>query len=540
MLEPRYKTVKKLYPYKRSQDQDLEQPKRHPIIIVGGGPVGLGLALDLGKRGVPCVLLDDHDGVGEGSRAICFAKRTLEICDRLGCGDAMVEKGVVWNLGRVFRQEEEVYTFNLLPEEGHKRPAFINLQQPYFEEFLVNEICRQQKNGAPIELRGCNRVTEIEQNRDHVALHVMTPEGAYGVEADYLVACDGANSPIRSMMGLGFEGRTFEDNFLIADIKTKAEMPTERRFWFDPIFNRDQTALLHKQPDDVWRLDFQLGWDIDSEEELKPENVSARVRGMIGDDVPFEHVWTSIYTFRCCSMENYRHGQVFFAGDSAHQVSPFGARGANGGMQDADNLSWKLAYVIKGDAPVSLLDSYHEERKFAAAENIRNSSRTADFLTPRNTAHALFRDAVLDLVEEYDFARPLVNSGRLSTPCTYDGLSLNGVDALPNAPMRTRPGSPCCDAPLDDGFLLNHLKGGLYLLLINTSKEAIELPEDMDLEIIEIEAGKGKNALLAERYLGDNTVAVYLVRPDQHIVARWASYDKNNIIAAMQTALGKA
>ncbi len=299
-------------------------------------------------RGASCVVLDDHDGVGMGSRAICFAKRTLEICDRLGCGDPMVDKGVVWNVGRVYRDEKEVYSFNLLPEDGHKRPAFINLQQPYFEQFLVEEIRRQQALGAPIDIRGQNCVTAMEQKADHVVLDVDTPDGAYRIEADYLVACDGANSPIRAMMGLDFEGRVFEDNFLIADIRMLADFPVERRFWFDPPFNRGETALLHKQPDDVWRLDFQLGWNIDRKAELDPSRIRGRVSAMIGSDIDYELVWTSIYTFRCCTMKDYRHGRVFFAGDSAHQVSPFGARGANGGIQDIDNLAWKLAAVIKG------------------------------------------------------------------------------------------------------------------------------------------------------------------------------------------------
>ncbi len=538
MVAVRYQTAFKLYPYEKVADQDAPTPKRHPVVIVGGGPIGMGLALDLGKKGVPCVVLDDHDGVGMGSRAICFAKRTLEICDRLGCADPMVDKGVVWNIGRVYRDEREVYNFNLLPEDGHKRPAFINLQQPYFEQFIVEEIRRQQAAGAPIEIRGQNCVTALEQKADHVVLDVDTPDGPYQLEADYLVACDGASSPTRAMMGLDFEGRVFEDNFLIADIKMKADFPTERRFWFDPPFNRGETALLHKQPDDVWRLDFQLGWDIDRAAELKPERISERVSAMIGADIEFELVWTSIYTFRCCTMEEYRHGRVFFAGDAAHQVSPFGARGANGGMQDIDNLGWKLAAVINDGAGDALLDSYHDERKYGAMENIKNSSRTADFLTPRNPAHTLFRDAVLDLVEHQDFARPLVNSGRLSEPCTFDVSTLNSEDALPNGPARNRPGSACSDAPLTDGYLLDQLGDRFTLLAINT-----DVPHDLtapnaQIDVVEISMNDDPTGALAERYLGENTSAVYLIRPDQHVAARWVKFDADAVKNSVQRALG--
>lgn len=533
MVAVRYETAFRLYPYEKVADQDAA-PRRHPVVIVGGGPVGMGLALDLGKRGVACLVLDDHEGVGQGSRAICFAKRTLEICDRLGCGDPMVEKGVVWNRGRVFRDTDEIYNFDLLPEEGHKRPAFINLQQPYFEQFIVEEIRRQQAEGAPIEIRGRNRVVRIKEREDHILLEVETPDGSYWIEAEYLVACDGAGSPTREALGLGFEGRVFEDNFLIADIRMTADFPTERRFWFDPPFNRGETALMHKQPDDVWRLDFQLGWGINREAELDPERITARVAAMIGEGIDFELVWTSIYTFRCCSMKEYRHGRVLFAGDSAHQVSPFGARGCNGGMQDIDNLGWKLAAVLEG-APDALLDSYHVERKMGAEENIRNSSRSADFLTPRNPAHRLFRDAVLDLVSEFEFARPLVNSGRLSLPCTYDGSPLNGEDALPGGPARTRPGSPLCDAPVGNGFLLERVPSGFSILAIDC-----DVDDGTALPVLSVKTAEDTSGALASRYLGDAASAVLLIRPDAHVAARWGAFDAGRVKAAYATAMGYA
>ena len=530
MLDDRYQTAFKLYPYQRSADQDQSNPVRHPVVIVGGGPIGMGLALDLGQKGVPCVVLDDHEGVGAGSRAICFAKRTLEIADRLGAGDKMVDKGVVWNKGRVFRGDREIYNFDLLPEDGHKRPAFINLQQPYFEKFLVEKIREEQAGHAPIDIRGKNGVTEIEVKGDHVILTVETPDGPYQIEADWLIACDGARSPIREMMGLGFEGRVFEDNFLIADIVMKADFPVERRFWFDPPFNPNQTALMHKQPDDVWRLDFQLGWDIDRAEELKEENIRARVTAMIGDDIEYELEWTSIYTFQCCSMDEYRHGPVFFAGDSAHQVSPFGARGCNGGMQDADNLAWKLAAVYHNQADPKLLESYQAERKLGADENIMNSTRTADFLTPRNYASELFRDATLDLTEQTEFARKIANAGRLSVPAVYDGSPLNQNDSA-ELPHATRPGAPALDAPIEDGWLLDRLKGEFQVLAVNM--------HDGDfgkLPVINLTAPP--DSQLAERYLGTQSQAVYLIRPDQHIAARWLNPRAGDINSALEIALG--
>jgi 3-(3-hydroxy-phenyl)propionate hydroxylase len=325
---------------------------------------------------------------------------------------------VQWKVGKVFFDTRQVYQFDLLAEGGHKRPAFINLQQYYLEKGMVDRVRELQAAGKPIEIRGRNKVTGITPHSDFAALNIETPDGNYTLEADWVITCDGAASPLRNMMGLDFIGRVFEDNFLIADVKMDAAFPTERWFWFDPPFNRGQSALLHKQPDNIWRIDLQLGWNIDKELEKKPERVIPRLKAMLGDNVKLEIEWVSIYTFQCRRMEQFRHGRVIFAGDSAHQVSPFGARGANSGLQDTDNLVWKLKLVMTGRAPDTLLDSYDTERIHGADENILNSSRSTDFITPKSDVSRLFRDAVLDLSEHHAFARPLVNSGRLSLPCT--------------------------------------------------------------------------------------------------------------------------
>jgi 3-(3-hydroxy-phenyl)propionate hydroxylase len=527
-----------MYPYSRSPDQGATTPVRRKVVVIGAGPVGLGAAIEMAQQGIEVVVLDDNDKVSFGSRAICFAKRPLEILDRLGCGHPMVDKGIEWDVGKVFFDDRQVYEFNLLPEDGHEFPAFINLQQYYFEEYMVNRVRELQAAGAPIEIRGRNKVSAIGTHPDHVTLEIDTPEGSYNLEADWLIACDGANSSTRAMLGKDFVGRVFEDNFLIADVIMEANFPTERWFWFDPPFNKGQSALLHKQPDNVWRIDLQLGWDIDKEREKRPENVIPRLRAMLGDDVEFELEWVSIYTFQCRRMEHFRHDRVLFAGDSAHQVSPFGARGANSGLQDTDNLGWKLGLVINGQAPESLLDSYDSERVHGAEENILNSSRSTDFITPKSDMSRCFRDAVLDLSEHYEFARPLVNSGRLSVPCTYDGSDLNSADAL-DGPARTRPGSHCPDVPLGDGFLLPKLGGKFTLLTIDADAPDTIEEDGITVTRLALSTGGDPTSPLKKRYLGNASSAVYLIRPDQHVAARRPSFDETLFRAAIRRATGK-
>ncbi|WP_245214540.1 FAD-dependent oxidoreductase [Roseomonas indoligenes] len=517
------------FDYRRSPDQSAGSAARHPVVVVGAGPVGLAAAIDLAQAGQRVLLLDDDRSLSSGSRAICFAKRTLEIFDRLGCGEAMVEKGVTWNLGRVFHRADPVYSFDLLPEGGHRRPAFINLQQYYVEGFLL-----ERAQALPnIEIRWQNKVTAVSQSAEAVTLTVETPEGEYRLSADYLVAADGARSPIRRAMGLESKGRSFRDRFLIADVRMKADFPAERWFWFDPPFHPNQSVLLHSQPDGVWRIDFQLGWDADPVAERAPERVIPRVRALLGHDAEFELEWVSIYTFSCLRMERFRHGRVLFAGDSAHGVSPFGARGANSGVQDAENLAWKLALVLRGEAPDALLDSYDSERVAAADENILNSTRSTDFITPKNEASRAFRDAVLDLAKDCAFARRLVNSGRLSLPSTYRNSPLNtpDEDAFEGAML---PGAPALDAPLEGGgWLLDRLGRDFTLLHFGEAAPVVD-----GVRVVNVTPGEDAQGLAARRYDARPGTA-YLIRPDQHVCARWRRLNPAKLRAAVDRATAR-
>jgi 3-(3-hydroxy-phenyl)propionate hydroxylase len=546
------------FDYVKPPEQQGAPARRYPAVVVGGGPVGLAAAIDLAQQGTPVLLLDDDDTVSVGSRGVCYAKRALEVLDRLGVGDACLAKGVSWNVGRTFFREEEVYNFNLLPQPDHKRPGMVNLQQYYLEEFLVNR-AQQLPN---IDLRWKNKVVSVQQGVDKVTLQVETPDGIYAIETDWLIVADGARSGIRKMMNLESEGKIFMDRFLIADVVMKADFPAERWFWFDPPFHPGQSVLLHRQADNVWRIDFQLGWQADPEEEKKPEKVIPRIKAMLGEEREFELEWVSVYTFQCRRMNDFRHGRTLFVGDVAHQVSPFGARGANSGIQDTDNLIWKLKLVIDGKAPEALLDSYAEEREFAADENLMNSTRSTDFITPKSKTSLTFRNAVLTLARKHPFARALVNSGRLSVPAFLSESSLNTPDKetfsgemVPGAPMDDAPIRECGN-PGKDVWLLDSVRDRFMALCyvddpatvddatVKVLKSLADGPIPVEAVLVSAKGGVAPGGLrtfedytgrFAERYDAKGGT-VYLLRPDQHVTARWRSIDAKQIRAGLARA----
>jgi 3-(3-hydroxy-phenyl)propionate hydroxylase len=526
--------------YRRHPDQDRAGANvaEYPVVVVGAGPVGLSLAIDLAQRGQSVVLLDDADRIGEGSRAICFSKRSLEFWDRLGIGQRMVDKGVVWSVGKIFHGNSQLYQFNLLPEQGHKRPAFINLQQFYAEAYLVDRF----EELSAISLRWRNKVIGLEQRNDYVALSVATPDGQYRLQANFVVACDGARSSLRQMVGAEFTGQVFEDQFLIADVRMTAEFPTERWFWFDPPFHAGRSALLHKQPDDIWRIDLQLDRDADPAAEKLPENVRPRIARMLGYE-KFDFEWISLYKFQCRRMDRFIHGRVIFAGDAAHQVSPFGARGANSGLEDAENLSWKLDRVLRKASPEGLLESYHAERSAAADENIRESTRSTDFMAPNSHQEARLRKAVLSLAKETEFGKRMVNAGRLSVPSVYASpLSTDDGEVWVGGP---RPGASMPDAPItapsgDSTFLTEaFIKAGMRFTWLEFGNgAATEVPEGVG--VIRIDGADGfvdSEGLAAARYDAEPGTG-YLLRPDGYVAARFRSPSRTAVEAALARASG--
>lgn len=519
-----------------------------PVVIIGAGLSGLTLALDLANKNVPFILLDQKATIGEGSRAVCFARRTLEIFDRLGVVDCIINKGIPWHTAKIHLRNHVVAAHEFANDTRYKHPPYVNLQQYYLETYLKERLPRN------IDFRPQHKLIGIQINPDTIILTIETDKRTYQISADYIVAADGVKSTTRQLLSLPFNGEVFEDKFLIADIEMEGNLPSERWFWFDAEFNDGRCALLLKQPDNIWRLDFHLPKDADTKIENQPSNVIRRVKSMLGENISFQLKWSSIYQFKCRRLDKLRHDRVFFIGDAAHQMSPFGARGANSGIQDADNLGWKLSHVINGNASDKLLDSYHVERSFAATENIKHSTRSTHFISPPSKIKRLFRDCVLELAQSAPFARAMINSGRLSTPTHYYHSSLVTTDK-DTFDCELKPGSPCLDAPVlyhgQSQWLLSFIKENFIGLYFN---DDLPFPKWMvSANIFPIYFISHQSSIHSETFFDKTLIdhlgvvqkyydgkpgTFYLIRPDQYIVARWRIANESKIKSAFNHALG--
>ena len=527
-----------------------------PVAIVGGGLVGLSLALSLVQQGVSVVVLESARQVSEGSRAIVFTRRTLEILHQLGIACRVEDKGLAWTTGQSFYRGEAVFRMQV-PVDVHDRHApLINLQQPWVEQFLL-EACAQFPE---FEIRWGNRVIDIRSEVDDVHLTVDTPEGPYPLNAQWVVAADGARSTLRSRLGLRLEGTSYKGDFVIADIRIDLPLPTERLAFFEPDWNPGNTVLMHRQPDRLWRVDYQLPEGEDPAAALAPETLRGRIQAQL-DSIGHGHLpwtldWSSVYSARTLTLPDYLQGRVIFAGDAAHLLPIFGVRGANSGFQDAQALAWRLALVAKGHAPPSLLRSYSQERVGAAREIIEEAGRSTRFMTPPTHGHRTLRDATLSLALREAFARPLLH-WRTSRAHAYSDSPLNSVlsgDTRPTAgPL---PGDPVPNVRLaENDFLLDRLGHHFTLLyvgrrlppgLVADCARRAAAGQSLSLWWVNGDAPalgtasclSDPDGHIAKRWGARAPGEAFLVRPDQHLCARWTDDPPGALEAALDRALG--
>ncbi|WP_349536558.1 FAD-dependent monooxygenase [Rhodococcus rhodochrous] len=521
------------------------------VAVIGNGPVGQTTALLLARWGIRVIVLDarpHRDPIG--SKALCQQRDILDIWESVGVGQKVAEEGVSLSVSRTFHRDTELFSLSYTDKGYSPFPPFVNISQTRTEELLDGAITAQ----SLIDVRWGHEVINIDQDANGVRLECATADGTRTVEVEYCVMSTGSrSSALRRQLGVSFNGRSFEDKFLICDIR--ADLPDwaqERRFHFDPEWNPGRQVLIHPCPDSTFRIDWQVPGDFDLDQATANGDLDRRVRQIIGD-TDYDIVWCSLYRFHARLVDRMRVGRVLLAGDCAHIVAPFGGRGLNSGVSDAENAAWKLAFVLRGWSDESLLDTYELERRAAALENLDVTSGTMEFLVPQSDQQREHRTAVLEAAHSDAAARSQVDSGRLSEPFWYTDSPLTTPSTVhpaegrpPKGDLpRPAPGVLMPDAPVrvagSDARNLRALcRDGVLVLagagvdtdrLRATVLDAVRVP--VRLHRIDAIDADGRLA----RALDARVDEVWIVRPDGHIAAAVPADDVAVVREAVRTAV---
>ena len=538
-----------VYPHFHSQERTVSNDDT--VTVVGAGPIGMCTALLLAKQGVNVILLSAELQLSEGSRALVYTKRSMEILQAAGVAERIMTRALPWTHGNSIYKGQVAFRMASPTNEHDQFAPLNNLQQNWLESYLLDTI----KEQANIEVRWGNKVVAHEQTDEDVTLTIHTPDGEYQHTSKWVVAADGGRSPIRESMKLWMEGASYEGRFVIADIRIKLDYPTERLAFFSPDWNPGNTILMHREPDNIWRFDYQLDPSVSPEDALKPENLHKAVNDqlkMIGQDhLEWEMDWSTVYSARALTLDNYVHNRIMFVGDAAHLLPIFGVRGANTGFQDAQDLAWKLSAVVNGWAPQKLLESYTFDRVGAAREIIAEAGKSTRFMAPPTDGFRLLRNAVLSLSLEHEFVRPLYH-WRTSRPHAYTHSPLNSQHD-DNAQMNelTENGALIPNVKFNDGSFLYDSISGKFSIITFTEKgqvaaglvaEVAQLKEQgVPAQLVALamdgQAVAGADLtlnidaeLVQQRFFAD-IGAVYVVRPGHHINGRWLNYRENAILS---------
>ncbi|MBZ9974104.1 MULTISPECIES: FAD-dependent monooxygenase [unclassified Mesorhizobium] len=328
---------------------------RSTVLVVGAGPTGLALALSLATAGVPVRLVDSKAAPSTTSRAIGIQARTLELLDLFGLAEAFVSLGLRARAGNIYAQSRQLVHLDLSCLQS-RYPFILLLEQTETERLLTEALVRK---GVQIE----RDVALLSFKQDDGGVDVQLSQSGAGPVASryaYMVGCDGAHSITRHGLDLGFYGKTLRQKFVLADLDVRWQLPNDQFH----IFTAPEGLMAIFPMRSGHRL---------VAETLKEPTTSAnrptlsQLQDLAAQRTAVEMTlsnlrWSSFFQVNSRLATRLRQGRVFLAGDAAHIHSPAGAQGMNTGIQDALNLAWKLAFVLRGDAAPELLDSYQSER----------------------------------------------------------------------------------------------------------------------------------------------------------------------------------
>ncbi len=520
-----------------------------PVVVIGNGPVGETASLLLARWGIPVVVLDGRpmrDMIG--SKAICQQRDVLDVWESVGVGRQLADEGVTWSTARTYYKDRELFSITLADAGQSGFPPFVNISQSRTEEVLAGKMA----DNPLIEQRWGHEVTIISQDESRVCLTCSTVDGEVEVRAPYVVMAAGPRAGnLRRQLGVGFPGQSYSDRFIICDIR--AELPgweRERRFYLDPSWNPGRQVLIHPTPGSVFRIDWQVAEDVDLDEEERSGTLDERIRAIIGPDAHYAIVWKSIYTFHGRRAERMQVGRVVLAGDCAHLVAPFGARGLNSGVHDAENAAWKLAFVLRGWASEALLQTYDPERMAAAGENLDITETTMRFLVPQNEAERAERLDVLEHALSDPEARSQVDSGRMYEPFWYIDSPLTTPDPgrpFPGRPARGQvlpplPGIIVPDTPITDpthpeaSRLRDIARDGLLVLVADdvVRDDVQEFAAGLTavpVRTVALRTLTPDGSLAA--ILGAEPGEAWVIRPDCHIAAVVLAADRATLAGAI-------
>jgi len=550
-----------VYPFQRPADMDAPEAAIHPVVVIGAGPSGLVLAIQLRKHGIPCVLIEAEAQVSGGSRAVALTKRSMEIIEQSGAAERFLAKAITWREGHSYYKNSVVHHLDIPYQPDDKFEPMTNLGQCLMEDILVEEALAQG-----VDIRFQTALVGLTSHENRLELELDTPEGVYRCNASWVVGCDGARSAVRRLTGLRFEGESFESRFVIADFKMELDEPAGRRCYFEPPWLPGQTALVHKTHPWIWRLDYQVPDGMSDEEAIRPERIKANIEAhlaYVGIDRPWQIEWISLYRPNAMTLAEYHHGRVLLCGDAAHLLPVFGVRGMNTGVQDAINLGWKLAAVIQGQAKPSLLATYSTERVADARQICVEAARSTRMVAPPSHGFRVMQRAVLSLALNRPWVRGLLH-WRTSHPIDYANSPLTRVDATePEFKGGPPPGAPPRNARLDPdrpdaGFLLDHFQAAFQVLVFGDDPElwrqALEdvlalREEGIAVRLLALPRRPDQAPAGADRILLDSSghvaalwgcagEAVYVLRPDQHVASRWTAGSAARVSDVIRQSLG--